>query len=138
MLLNEPITAIKGIGDKKAQLLNNLGIFTVEDIVEYFPRDYEDRSTVRKIDQLIEEEENTFFAWVDNVPENVHIGKMSITKVRLSDETGKINAVWYNQAFLKNALKKDERYIFTGIYRKKTAAERLFRRSLKRPKVKKY
>ena len=119
MLLNEPITAIKGIGEKKAQILNNLGIFTVEDIVEYFPRDYEDRSDVRKIDQLVEDEENTFFAWVDNMPENVHIGKMSITKVRLSDETGKINAVWYNQAFLKNAIKKDEYYIFTGIYRKK-------------------
>ncbi len=87
--------------------------------MEYFPRDYEDRSDVRKIDQLVEDEENTFFAWVDNIPENVHIGKMSITKVRLSDETGKINAVWYNQAFLKNAIKKDEYYIFTGIYRKK-------------------
>ena len=60
MLLNEPITAIKGIGEKKAQILNNLGIFTVEDIVEYFPRDYEDRSDVRKIDQLVEDEENTF------------------------------------------------------------------------------
>ncbi len=117
MLLNEPITAIKGVGEKKAQLLNNLGIFTVEDIIEYFPRDYEDRSIVCKIDQLQENEENTFFAWVDNVPENVHIGRMSITKARLSDETGKINAVWYNQAFLKNALKKDGRYIFTGIYR---------------------
>ena len=78
MLLNEPITAIKGIGEKKAELLNNLGIFTVGDIVEYFPRDYEDRSTVCTIDTLTEDEENTFFAWVENVPENVHIGKMSI------------------------------------------------------------
>ena len=52
------------------------------------------------------------------MPENVHIRKMTVTKVKLSDSTGSVNAVWYNQPFIKNALKKDEEYIFTGVYKK--------------------
>lgn len=118
MLLNDSVTEIKGIGAKKAQTLNNLGIFTVNDLIEHFPRDYEDRSQVKDIADLTENEENTFFALVSAVPENVHIRKMTVTKVKLSDSTGSVNAVWYNQSFIKNALKKDEEYIFTGIYKK--------------------
>lgn len=118
MLLNDSVTEIKGIGAKKAQTLNNLGIFTVNDLIEHFPRDYEDRSQVKDIADLTENEENTFFALVSAVPENVHIRKMTVTKVKLSDSTGSVNAVWYNQPFIKNALKKDEEYIFTGIYKK--------------------
>ena len=108
MLLNDSVTEIKGIGAKKAQTLNNLGIFTVNDLIEHFPRDYEDRSQVKDIADLTENEENTFFALVSAVPENVHIRKMTVTKVKLSDSTGSVNAVWYNQSFIKNALKKDE------------------------------
>lgn len=118
MLLNDSVTEIKGIGAKKAQTLNNLGIFTVNGLIEHFPRDYEDRSQVKDIADLTENEENTFFALVSAVPENVHIRKMTVTKVKLSDSTGSVNAVWYNQPFIKNALKKDEEYIFTGIYKK--------------------
>lgn len=118
MLLNDSVTEIKGIGAKKAQTLNNLGIFTVNDLIEHFPRDYEDRSQVKDIADLTENEENTFFALVSAVPENVHIRKMTVTKVKLSDSTGSVNAVWYNQPFIKNALKKDEEYIFTGVYKK--------------------
>ena len=118
MLLNDSVTEIKGIGAKKAQTLNNLGIFTVNDLIELFPRDYEDRSQVKDIADLTENEENTFFALVSAVPENVHIRKMTVTKVKLSDSTGSVNAVWYNQPFIKNALKKDEEYIFTGVYKK--------------------
>ncbi|MCJ7856791.1 ATP-dependent DNA helicase RecG [Lachnospiraceae bacterium NSJ-143] len=119
MLLSDPVTSIKGVGEKKAQLLNHLGIFTVGGLIEHFPREYDDRSEVRKISDFVEDEENTFFAWVDAVPENVHIGKMAITKVKLKDDTGSINAVWYNQPYIKNAVKKDEEYIFTGEYRKR-------------------
>ena len=119
MLLNDSVTEIKGIGTKKAQTLNNLGIFTVNDLIEHFPRDYEDRSQVKDIADLAENEENTFFALVSAVPENVHIRKMTVTKVKLSDSTGSVNAVWYNQPFIKNALKKDEEYIFTGIYKRR-------------------
>ncbi len=119
MLLSDDISAIKGVGEKKANILKSAGILTVGSLLEYFPRDYNDRSNVKCINQLVENEENTFVAYVDSAPENTHIGKLIITKARLKDDTGGINVVWYNQAYIKKALKKDEKYIFTGVYHKK-------------------
>ena len=118
MLLNDPITKIKGIGEKRAKLFGVMDIFTIEDLLCHFPRDYDDRSDVRKITDLIENEENTFFAFVSSTPETVYFKNLSITKAKLSDETGSVTAVWYNQPFMKNAIRLNEEYIFTGLYKK--------------------
>ncbi len=118
MLLNDPITKIKGIGEKRAKLFGVMNIFTIEDLLCHFPRDYDDRSDVRKITDLIENEENTFFAFVSSTPETVYFKNLSITKAKLSDETGSVTAVWYNQPFMKNAIRLNEEYIFTGLYKK--------------------
>ena len=118
MLLNDPITKIKGIGEKRAKLFGVMDIFTIEDLLCHFPRDYDDRSDVRKITDLVENEENTFFAFVSSTPETVYFKNLSITKAKLSDETGSVTAVWYNQPFMKNAIRLNEEYIFTGLYKK--------------------
>ena len=55
--LAKEIQFVKGIGPKRAEKLNKLGIFTLKDLIYYFPRQYEDRSNVKKISQL-ENEEN--------------------------------------------------------------------------------
>ena len=47
-VLNEKIQYIKGIGPKKADKMSKLGIFTIEDALFYFPRQFEDRSRVKK------------------------------------------------------------------------------------------
>ena len=59
--LKQSVQYIKGVGPQRAALLRKLNIYTLEDLITYFPRDYEDRSAVRTIDQLAEDEENTFF-----------------------------------------------------------------------------
>ena len=51
-ILNKNIQFVKGIGPKKALKLNKLNIFTIKDLLYYFPRVYEDRSNVKKIWQL--------------------------------------------------------------------------------------
>lgn len=119
MRLSDPVTKIKNVGAARARMLQNMGIFTVEDILEFFPRRYEDRSEVKTIDELEENAENTFKAVIAKIPENVHVRKMVITRAELADETGHIMAVWYNQGYLKNALKMGEKYIFTGTVSRK-------------------
>jgi len=118
MRLTDPVTKIKNVGAARARLLNNLGITTAGELLEFFPRGYEDRSLIKTIDELEEDAENTFEAVITKI-ENVHVRKMVITRAVLSDETGQITAVWYNQAYLKKALKTDERYVFTGTVTKK-------------------
>ena len=56
MLLEDHVNTIKGIGAKKASILKNINITTVEDLLYYFPRDYEDRRNVKNISSLTHEE----------------------------------------------------------------------------------
>ena len=53
MELNQDVQYIKGVGPTKVKLLNNLGIYTLEDLITYYPRDYEDRGKPRKIEDLL-------------------------------------------------------------------------------------
>ena len=119
MELKSPVSEIKKIGSQREKLLNSMGIFTVEDLLEHFPRDYDDRSYIREISDLVENESNTFIATVETGAENLYVGKMCITRARVYDDSGSITIVWYNQKFLKNVIKKDMTFIFTGKYQKK-------------------
>ena len=119
MELNEKVSAIKNIGSQREKLLNQMGIFTVGDLLEYFPRDYDDRSNIKEIADLTENEENTFIGTIKNAVENVYVGKMCISRTRAEDESGGVALVWYNQRFIKNVIKKDCTYIFTGKFEKK-------------------
>ena len=55
--LQKEIQYVKGVGPNRAVLLNKLGIYTLEDLISYYPRGYEDRSKARKIASLVHGEE---------------------------------------------------------------------------------
>ena len=55
--LNKEVQYIKGVGPNRVKLLNNLNIFTLKDLITYYPRDYEDRSKPKKIEDLVDGEE---------------------------------------------------------------------------------
>lgn len=114
MNLYDKIETINNVGEQRAGKLRQLNIDTVKDMLEYFPRDYEDRSTLKKISELQEEEENTFVGKVFKAGETAKFGKKIITKVAFKDETGVITAVWYNQGYLKNSFSVGEEYLLTG------------------------
>lgn len=114
MNLYDKIENINNVGEQRAGKLRQLNIDTVKDMLEYFPRDYEDRSTLKKISELQEEEENTFVGKVLKAGETAKFGKRIITKVAFKDETGVITAVWYNQGYLKNSFSVGEEYLLTG------------------------
>lgn len=113
--LNQNIQYIKGVGPSKLKILNKLGIYNVEDIITYFPREYEDRSNYKKIKELVIGEENTFKAIVfSKVTENKIRKGMTIYRLIARDETGSIMLVWYNQTYLKNKFKMGQEYTFHG------------------------
>ncbi len=57
MDLKKEVQYIKGVGPSRVKLLNKLGIFTLEDLITYYPREYEDRSKPKNIDELLNGEE---------------------------------------------------------------------------------
>lgn len=119
MNLHCSITELPNIGEQRAKKLNSLGIITAEDVLTHFPREYDDRSNLCKIKDLVLNEENTFLAKVRGQGENIRIKNIVFTRVKLYDETGSIFAVWYNQMYMKKAFEERTTYLFTGKLQKK-------------------
>lgn len=114
MLLSDDIITIKNIGEERSKKLQKLGIFTINDLIEYFPRDYDDRSNVCKIKDIELNKINTVKGKVISNPETAKFKHISITKIRIDDGTGFLEIVWFNQPYLKNTIKYKSDYIFTG------------------------
>ncbi|MCL2047558.1 MAG: ATP-dependent DNA helicase RecG [Defluviitaleaceae bacterium] len=121
------ITDLKGVGTKRTHALQSVGIFSVEDLLNHFPRDYDDRSKVKKISELIPEAVNTIRGVVAFEPESANVGrkKFSLTKVIIKDQTGVLEIVWFNQPYLKKYFKKGNEYIFTGMVRENAKLQML-------------
>lgn len=114
MELYNSVDVIKNVGGERKKKFNKLGVFTVLDLLEHFPRDYNDRSDLRKTDEIIINEENTVKGVISTKPDIFTKGRFQIVKAKIHDDRGTLYAVWFNQPYLKNALKVGESYVFTG------------------------
>ena len=113
--LKKEIQYVKGVGPNRVKLLNKLGIYTLEDIITYFPREYEDRGKIKKITELVNGEEALISAYPVGRMNEIKIRKnLSLCKLYVRDESGGCEIVWYNQGYLKNIFKPNERYKFYG------------------------
>lgn len=112
------ITELKGIGEKYAQLLGRLSVYTVEDIVGLYPRDYELYQEPAFISTLSPDYENTNVVIDGVVSKKIdvyHTGKLAVISTFINDENGdRIKCTWFNMPFLKSSLKLGMRYIFRG------------------------
>jgi len=119
---NSNISEIAGIGPSYQKLLANLEIFTVGDLLNHLPARFEKFNTSKKINDLKPGEQVSFVGElfsIDNI--RTRNGKR-LTKGVIKDETGKIEATWFNQQYLSKALKFGVKYRFSGkvdIYGKK-------------------
>lgn len=92
-----------------------LGIETVQDLIFYFPKRYEDLSRLQKIDELAIGENATIHARLEQIKSFRSPRKhMIITEALVADETGKLRIVWFNQAHLSRAMKPGSFYYFSG------------------------
>lgn len=114
MKSKDSIDVIKNIGKTRKEQLNKLGIETVEDLIEYYPRDYEDRSQFVPIAEIETGKTNTIRGKVASLPEVKRIRAITIVNARVKDESGTIECVWFNQPYVKNQLTCGREYIFTG------------------------
>ena len=113
--LEKEIQFIKGVGPNRAKLLNKLGINTLEDLITYYPRDYEDRSKPKMIASLVDGEEALIEAMVVSRMSEQRIRKnMAIYKLIVRDETGTCVLTWFNQSYLKNKFVLGQIYKFYG------------------------
>ena len=109
------IRYLKGVGEKRAGLLNKLGIFTIEQLFEYYPRDYRDFSQEMLVSDC-ESGENACIkaTLISNVKEHMVRRGMILYKCDFTDGKTVIHATLFNQKFLAKSLKIYEDYILFG------------------------
>mgnify|MGYP004709805567 FL=1 len=113
--LNTDVRYIKGIGEKKAQALAKLGVFSLYDLVSYFPRKYEDRSTVMPIALTSGGESVCIEALVADTPRLTRVRRgLELVKLRAVDESGSVDITFFNQPYAKDNLVRGESYMFFG------------------------
>lgn len=113
--LNKPVQYVKSVGEARAKLFHKLNIFTIEDLVTFFPRQYEDRTSLKRIIELEDNEACAFEGTISSsVSENRIRKGLTVSKVIIKDETGAIAAVWFNQNYIRNIFKIGEKYVFYG------------------------
>ncbi|MDF2877597.1 MAG: recG [Clostridia bacterium] len=121
MGLNESILTIKGVGAQVASKLNKLGIYTLKDMIEHYPRDYEDRRKITPIEAITMEEHHNILASVATPPQVTKKAGKIIVTFRVKDSTGSIYVTFYGQAYMKNNFQMGEKYLLYGKVRRKYA-----------------
>lgn len=113
--LNTGIRYLKGVGEKRAGLFAKLGIYTIRDLLNYFPRDYEDRRTITAVSDVKVGDKVCINAFVSSdIKTRSPRRSFTVSEFRAVDETGGINMVFFNQKYSVDKLSVGERYIFFG------------------------
>ena len=113
--LNTSVRYIKGIGEKKAQALGKLGVFSLYDLVSYFPARYEDRTKFCPIAAAAGGEYVCIRALVADMPRLVRVRRgMELVKFRAVDESGSVDITYFNQNYVKDQLSRGDTVCFYG------------------------
>ena len=115
MALTDSVTTLKGVGPAKAEQLEKLGIRTLEDLISYFPRQYEDRTAFVRICELQPGVPRCFTAMVVSPPRTGYIRKgLNTTRCTVADSSAKVHLTWFNQPWMSKNLRTGETYCFYG------------------------
>ncbi|MGE5220784.1 MAG: hypothetical protein ACM3PY_00005, partial [Omnitrophica WOR_2 bacterium] len=99
--LNAPTTVLPGVGPKHAQTLTRLGLYTLGDMLYYFPRRYDDYSSLRPINRLFYGEEVTVIGTIQSaVSRVIRSGRFQIVEAVVNDGTGSLRITWFNQPWI--------------------------------------
>jgi ATP-dependent DNA helicase RecG len=109
-----PLRFLKGVGPARARDLARLGLRTVADLLYYFPRRHEDRREFLPVARLRPGEVNTVRGVVSAVEERRPRPGLSLLRVALSDRTGTVWGVWFNQPYRKHQFRRGLTVIFSG------------------------
>ncbi len=102
--MTEPITSLKGIGPKSKLYYEKLGITTMFDIINYYPKKYEQNRGVSNLCDASLDEKLIFCVVIDSIQKIIRLKKLSILNVIVSDDSAQMKLVFYNQPYLKQSL----------------------------------
>lgn len=108
------VTQLAGVSAKRAALMARLNINTCRDLLNYWPRRYEDWATLSTLADIEPEQEVTVLARCITMPHLQYKGKLSYLRVGLADASDQLGVIWFNQPYLETQLDIDKVYLFHG------------------------
>lgn len=115
LILDESVQYLKGVGPTRVKYFEKLGINTIYDLLTHYPREYEDRNNIKKIQNFIAGENVIFVARVCTRPQIRRKGKgFSLTYFYASDNTGRVKISIFNQSYLNEKIEIDKEFAFYG------------------------
>ena len=111
--LSTPVQFLKGVGPERARSFAQLGVRTVEDLLEYFPRDWGFAPSVIKINQIQPDQKVTIVGLIESTDYQSY-RRPPIFEAIIADNTGVCRIVWFHGGFLKNQLKPGQVIMASG------------------------
>lgn len=116
MNLTMPITVLKGIGPKKAKEYQRLGIKTVGDMIEFYPKSYEVSRGFTNISDLKVNEVAMVKGKISQSPAMRRTGRVVMVTTRIMDDTGEAQITWFNQPYLAKQMTVGREVVIKGKY----------------------
>lgn len=111
-----PVNRIKGVGEKTAALFGKINVFTVEDLIRHYPRDYETYGAPVSIRETSPGSVQAVYGQITAIPNVKKVRNLSILNAILKDDNGdSIQLTFFNMPFLKKVLKPGGVYLFRGL-----------------------
>ena len=116
---SSPVTALSGVGKVRAAALSRIGVETLGDLINHFPRAYQNRGNVRTLSACDPEISCAVLLTVATVPRSATLkGRMTLTKFRAADESGSAVITFFNSRFTEKTFRVGETWRFWGKVRK--------------------
>ena len=110
----DSILEIKGIGEKAQEKFRKLNIYSVGDLLEHYPRNYDVYKPICPIRDLVEGEVSAIEGVLEALPKIKQVRNLKILSCSIQDGTGTLRLSWFNMPFLMGTLHSGTRYIFRG------------------------
>ncbi len=111
---SDPIRVVKGVGEKTEELLHNMGVYTVGDILSYFPRDYRILQEPVKIADVRENAVNAVLARTAGTPRTRRGRRLPVTVCKATDGDRELELVWFRMPYVKNMVTPGKNQVFSG------------------------
>lgn len=114
MRINEPIDSLKGIGPKTAVLFEKLKVYTIEDLLKLYPRNYLSYEEPVDVEDAEIGKRVTIKASIQSYVDIKKVRSLTLVTCTVKDGTGSVKLVWYNSPFLKQVFHIGQTFIFVG------------------------
>ena len=111
---HQPVSALKGIGEKTGKLFEKLGVITIDDLISYYPRAYDTYEEPVPIGQLKEQTVMSVASVLSKPPDLLRTGKVQMVSAMIRDLTGTLQLAWFNMPYMRANVKSGQMYVFRG------------------------